>query len=228
MLDRIFKSCSACFAVAGATLVAPFAVAATPSNFDSPTSTVHAFRLDGNELPAKTLANIRGGFDLAPNISINFGFSQIDSLGQNIIQSIIVPITTLTDSRNSASATISGSGGTTVAQLQSLGAAIPSGGSGTTNVTPQTTQQTTTSNASSTTNVQANTSSVSVTSTANQGQTTFLTQLAGSGITNLVQNQANNQLIQQVTTISIGITGMSQWLSQQRANSSVANGFAAP
>ena len=140
-------------------------------------------------LPSSTLGNIRGGFELTPNLTINFGFSQIDFLGKNIIQSIIVPITTLSGAHTNATAQISGSGGSTTAQLQAYGGiSTPS-----TPVTPVTT--TVGTNATSTSTLQATPSTLSLTSTANQGQTTFLTQLAGSGITNMVQNQANAQLI---------------------------------
>jgi hypothetical protein len=222
MFNIIFRSLPSCVAIAGAVLVGPIAMAATPSGMDGASSAVRSLDLQGNELAVSTLGNIRGGFELTPNLTINFGFSQIDSLGKNIIQSIIVPITTLTGAHTNATAQISGSGGSTTAQLQAYGGiSTPS-----TPVTPVTT--TVGTNATSTSTLQATPSTLSLTSTANQGQTTFLTQLAGSGITNMVQNQANAQLIQQATTITIGISGLSQWLSAQRGNMPMGNGFSAP
>jgi hypothetical protein len=218
MFGSIFRSWCPCIAIVGAALVGPLATADTPSGFDTTTRSVQSLHLDGDELAFSTLGNIRGGFELTPNLTINFGFSQIDTLNQSIVQSIIVPTTTLTETQNNATVVISGSGGTSIAQLQMSGAdpSITGADSGDTNSPSDT---------AGTTNVQLSPSSISITSSANQGQTAFLTQLTNSGITNVVQNEANNQLIQQVTTISIGISGMSQWLSQQRTNASVASEF---
>ena len=186
MFNNIFRSRQSCIAIAGAVLVGPLAMAATPAGVEGTKSAIRSLDLQGNELAASTLGNIRGGFELTPNISINFGFSQIDSLGKTIIQSIIVPVTTLTGAHANATVQVSGSGGSTTAQLHAFGSvSTPS--------PPVTT--TVGSNDRSTSTLQSSPSTLSLTSTANQGQTTFLTQLAGSGITNMVQNQANAQLI---------------------------------
>lgn len=189
MFNGIFRSWWSCIAIAGAVLVGPLAGAATPFGTDTTPVVVYSLRLHGNELASSALADIRGGFELTPSLTINFGFSQIASIGQNVVQSIIVPMMTVTN--------------------------------GQTNVTPEISD-------GSNTNVQRSGSMISITSTADQGQTTFLTQLANSGVTNMIQNQANNKLIQQATTMHIGISGMSQWLSQQRENSGIVNSFSAP
>jgi hypothetical protein len=65
---------------------------------------------------------------------------------------------------------------------------------------------------------------VAVTSVINNGQTSITSQLNNSGITNVIANQANNALLSQMTTMNIGISGLSQWLSQQQTNSAFTNG----
>lgn len=189
MFNSIFWSWSSCIAITGAVLVGPLAAAATPPGSDTTPSVVRSLHLSRNELASSTLANIRGGFELTPSLTLNFGFSQINSIGQNVVQSIIVPMTTLTNVQTNITPEISGGGNTNIQQSGSM---------------------------------------ISITSTADQGQTRFLTQLANEGVTNLVQNQANNKLIQQATIMHIEISGMSQWLSQQRANAGMFNGFSAP
>jgi hypothetical protein len=190
MFNGIVRPWGSCLAITGALLAGPRAVAATPPGFDAtPASLVRSLHLSGNELASGTLANIRGGFEVTPSLTINFGFSQIDTIGQKIVQSIIMPITTLTN--------------------------------GQTNVTPQI-------SGGSTTSVQQNGSVISITSEGDQGQTTILTELANDGVTNLIQNQANDKLIQQTTTMYIGVSGMSSWLSQQRDSSGGVDGFVAP
>ena len=121
MFNNIFRSFPSCVAIVGAVLVGPLAMAATPAGVEGTKSAIRSLDLQGNELAASTLGNIRGGFELTPNISINFGFSQIDSLGKTIIQSIIVPVTTLTGAHANATVQVSGSGGSTTALLHAFG-----------------------------------------------------------------------------------------------------------
>jgi hypothetical protein len=190
MFNKTLKSWVPYMALAGTTLVSQAALAGTPLTVANGNDAINSLNLSREQLSSKALESIRGGFDLGPNLSINFAFSQIDSIGQNIVQSIIVPITTLTGANlPNVSPTITGSGGTTITKTM-----VPAGG---TNYVIQT--------------------------VANQGMTSISTQLANSGVTNLIQNQANAQMIQQVTSIQIGITGMTQWLSQQRTNSTLTN-----
>ncbi|OYV34684.1 MAG: hypothetical protein B7Z81_09720 [Acidocella sp. 20-61-6] len=120
-------------------------------------------------------------------MSISFGFQQLNYVGSEIVQSILVPMTTLTKGATTAPVYVT-SGGTTTLQ--------PTGTSG-----------------------------VNVTSTANNGQTLIMSQLNNSGITNVISNQANNVSLSQVTTMSIGIAGMTQWLSQQQVASALAHGL---
>ena len=167
--------------------------------------------LGPTQLSTRELSTIRGGFDLSPNMSISFAFSQVDSLGGTIIQSIMVPKTTLTQNSSPVTVNITGGGNTNLIQQSSTGnTEMPIGNA--------------TVPLNITTPTQAGASSITVTSTVNNGQTVVLSQLASSGITNVIQNQANNsQMISQMTTMNIDISGMSQWLSQQQASFTLSN-----
>jgi hypothetical protein len=55
-------------------------------------------------------------------------------------------------------------------------------------------------------------------SLANNGMTSVVSSLGGGGVTNVVSNSANNQLVQQMITANIGITGLSQALQQSTAS----------
>lgn len=219
MFNISLKSCVPYMALAGTTLVSPVAFAGTPLTADNGNNAINSLNLNREQLSSKALESIRGGFDLGPNLSINFAFSQIDSIGSNIVQSIIVPITTLTQDNPNASATVSGSGGMPIAQLQMSGANIAQGIS---NFTPGN-AGTSNTNTTNTTVVPTGGTNYAIQTVANQGMTSISTQLANNGITNIIQNQANAQMIQQMTSIQIGITGMTQWLSQQRTNSALTN-----
>jgi hypothetical protein len=55
-------------------------------------------------------------------------------------------------------------------------------------------------------------------SLANNGMMSVVSSLGGGGVTNVVGNSANNQLVQQMITANIGITGLSQALQQSTAS----------
>jgi hypothetical protein len=76
------------------------------------------------------------------------------------------------------------------------------------------------------TQVRANSPTLAIQSILNNGMTSVVSNLGGGGVTNTVSNAANNQLIQQVITANIGITGLSQTI-QQNVASTVASRLAA-
>jgi hypothetical protein len=76
------------------------------------------------------------------------------------------------------------------------------------------------------TRVQVGSPTQAIQSILNNGMTSVVSNLGGGGVTNTVRNAANNQLIQQVTTANIGITGLSQTI-QQNVASTVASRLAA-
>jgi hypothetical protein len=58
---------------------------------------------------------------------------------------------------------------------------------------------------------------LAIQSILNNGMTSVVSNL-GAGVTNTISNAANNQLIQQVITANIGITGLSQTIQQNVAS----------
>ncbi|WP_227075902.1 hypothetical protein [Acidocella sp. KAb 2-4] len=163
----------------------PMAQAAPPSGG---AATIAALNLTGAELSPAQLAQLRGGFDISPGVSIDFSFQQIDSIAGTIVQSIIVPTVTLTSTSGPAPVVVSnGNGDTTI---------IPPG-----------------------------TANVTLGASGNQGLTNIVTTLGASGIANLVTNQANNTSVSVATTMSIGINGMSQWMTAQQVTSGILNGL---
>jgi len=62
-----------------------------------------------------------------------------------------------------------------------------------------------------------------VQSIVNNGMTTIVGSLSKGGITNVIGNTANNQLIQQVITANIGITGLLQAMQQSVASTAMGH-----
>jgi hypothetical protein len=76
------------------------------------------------------------------------------------------------------------------------------------------------------TQVQVSSPTLAIQSILNNGMTSVVSNVGGGGVTNTVSNAANNQLIQQVITANIGITGLSRSI-QQNVASTVASRLAA-
>jgi hypothetical protein len=76
------------------------------------------------------------------------------------------------------------------------------------------------------TQVQVSSPTLAIQSILNNGMTSVVSNLGGGGVTNTISNAANNQLIQQMITANIGITGLSQTI-QQNVASTVAGRLAA-
>jgi len=73
---------------------------------------------------------------------------------------------------------------------------------------------------------QQNTSIQSIVST-NNGLTSIATTLGNSGVTGLISNQANGQLIQQIKTLNIDISGISNMITRQASQSMLSTALAA-
>lgn len=240
MSIKTLSQWGSCTVLATILLAHPFASQASPLGNNDGIGAINALHLSGVQLTTDQLGKIRGGFDVSPKLSINFGFQQIDTLGDKILQSVLVPTTTLTAASSSPQVIVSGGADTTLsvstANTQagppsstagngnnaSNGADNRAGGQG---AAPSSTAAGGLFNSGETTVVPANTGNITVTSKANNGQTTVLSQLGNSGIANVISNTANNTLLSQVTTISIDITGMSQWLSRQNGGLMSAGAF---
>ncbi|GLR67759.1 hypothetical protein GCM10010909_24400 [Acidocella aquatica] len=179
-----------------AVLFSPLAYAAPPVSSAPDNNEINSLQLAALQLPYQALGQIRGGFDVKPGLSISFAFQQVDYQGKTVIQSILVPLTTLTSGSGGAIASVTGGGTTTLTQQ---GAGDPT----VINVGGNTIQ------------VPAGTSSITLSSSINQGASVVISSLGGGGISNIISNTANNMMLSQVTTMNVEITGMSQWLAQQ-------------
>jgi outer membrane PBP1 activator LpoA protein len=147
-------------------------------------------------LTTAQLAAIRGGFDLGQGLSIDFAFQQISTVGGTIVQSIMVPKTTLF---STAAGTIP------PAAVPVTVSSVSNGSSATNAVTP------------------APNANLTLTSTANDGMTRIVSNLGAGGISNVVSNQANNAVVGVATTMNIGISGLTPWLNQQQINTNIQN-----
>jgi hypothetical protein len=65
---------------------------------------------------------------------------------------------------------------------------------------------------------QVGTPAQAIQSIVNSGMTSIVSNFSKGGITNVIGNTANNQLIQQMITANIGITGLSQAMQQNVAS----------
>jgi hypothetical protein len=150
-------------------------------------------RLAATAMDDSQLGEVRGGFSTGPGMVVNFSFQEATYVNHNLAQSIVVP--TMTVSPGSAT-------GTAVTATASGSALVPIG-----NLATQ---------------VQASSPTLAIQSILNNGMTSVVSNLGGGGVTNTIGNTANNQLIQQMITANIGITGLSQTI-QQNVASTVAS-----
>jgi hypothetical protein len=140
-----------------------------------------ALDLEGMALKTHQLTRIRGGFDPAPGVTVNFGFQQTIFADHRLIQSTIVPDTTIAISPGQTAVAAPAGAATTVAAPL-----LP----------------------------------------ADQTPVTVISEAGAGGVTNLFRNTANGQLVQQVTSINIGITGLNQMLARQNQVLTLANRLA--
>ncbi len=181
------------------------------------------------------LGKIRGGFDMSPNLSIDFGFQQTTSVNNQQVSQILVPDMTIAPWHNGAGNQtggapnpiytvvpgLTGQNGTPSSQAIVPAVVTNNGGVGISSkpsVTPASVviPQVVTGGGSGGglgSNVQ---SQVSV--AQDQGITNIMTQLGGGGLTSIIQSNANNALVQQATTIHLSISGLMPLLSSQSSN----------
>ena len=162
-----------------------------------PANTAVGDRFAAAALDDSQLSEVRGGFSPGSGMVVNFSFQEATYVNHNLAQSIVVP--TMTVSPGSAT-------GAAAAATASGSALVPVGNFAT--------------------QIQASSPTLAIQSILNNGMTSVVSNLGGGGVTNTVSNAANNQLIQQMITANIGITGLSQTI-QQNVASTVASRLAA-
>jgi hypothetical protein len=171
----------------------PIAPAAADHAAVQPANAAIGERLAATALDDSQLSEVRGGFSTGPGMVVNFSFQEATYVNHNLAQSIVVPTMTVSPgSATGAAATATASGS----------ALVPIG-----NLATQ---------------VQVSSPTLAIQSILNNGMTSVVSNLGGGGVTNTIGNTANNQLIQQMITANIGITGLSQAI-QQNVASTVAS-----
>lgn len=167
---------------------------------------ISALHLAGAALGNRELTNVRGGFDPAPGVTLNFGFLQATYSNHQLIQSILVPNTNIA---------LSSAAGLIVAQQPTGDAAqLPA------QVLPGPAVTAPAFRAGSPNAIGAPTILTS------QNLTTVMSDVQPTGITSVIKNTANGQLIQQITAVNIGITGLNQLISRQNQALSLTNTLA--
>ena len=161
-----------------------------------PANTALGERLAAAALDDSQLGEIRGGLSTSSGLVVNFSFQEATYVNHNLAQSIVVP--TMTVSPGSATGVV----GTVTASGSALTPFVA------------TAKQ-----------AQVSSPALAIQSILNNGMTSIVSNL-GTGVTNTISNAANSQLIQQVITANIGITGLSQTI-QQNVASTVASRLAA-
>ena len=176
-----------------------------------------AASLDDSQLGA-----VRGGVDLGSGVELNFAFQQATFVDHNLVQNVVIPTLTVSQSAGSNSA-VSGISETGDVQVPTFSAPSFAGlamtGMPSANVTTVTSASTVTNNG---TTLQITSPGAGIPTVVGNGAASVVTTLGGGGLTNIIANTANNQLVQQTTTINIGITGLQQLL-QQAVPASVMN-----
>jgi hypothetical protein len=137
------------------------------------------------------LSGIRGGLSVGSGVVLNFAFQEATYVNHNLTQNIVVP--TITVSPGSATASVAG-------------VTVPGGG--VSNFSP--------SSVAGVGNLATPVSSpaLAVQSILNSGMTSIVTNIGAGGVSNVISNTANNQVVQQLITANINVSGLSQTVPQ--------------
>lgn len=203
---------------------------AAPGGADAAANREVSERLADAALDDGGLSEIRGGFELGSGVVLNFAFQQATFVNHNLTESVVVPTLTISPGQG----TVSVAGGTPISaatrpvlsagSLNSLGIpgppAIPGGG-GISSATVV---------ANGSIQTQVNVSVPTLQNLVNSGLASVIGTGSGTGnggVTSVIANTANNQLIQQMTTVDIGVSGLSK-LIQQSVPSTVLTRLTGP
>lgn len=176
------------------------------------------------------LSNIRGGFDAGSGVTLNFAFQQATFVNHNLVETVVTPTLTISPGQLSPAA-----GG---AQAMA-GGVRPSVGTGSlgafgVNSTPATSGVGGINSAVVVANggvqTQVSVSTPVLQALVNSGMASVVGNggvTSNNGISTTITNAANNQLIQQMTTVDIGVSGLSK-LMQQTVPTTVLNRLSGP
>jgi PBP1b-binding outer membrane lipoprotein LpoB len=163
-----------------------------------------AARFADTALDDRGLGAIRGGFSNGSGVVVNFSFQESTYVNHNLIQNIVIPTLTVSPGSSGALVASAASGGLNNPALAANAPLANAAGQ-----------------------AQVSSPVQAVQSIVNSGMTSIVTNLGGGGITNSISNRANNQLVQQMITANIGITGLSQAMQQNMASTVMSRVMAA-
>ena len=158
----------------------------------------------GAALSDARLASIRGGFDLTPQLTVDFAYRQVTTVNGTVIAAVAIPQIHLAFGPAAAPLSLPSIATTTTPQVGTTGSAptLPASNTAPSVSTPLP-APTVTSPAAL------------VHSVSSVGGTNVATTFSSSGIATIIANTANNALIQNQIAVDIGTTGMSTLLTGQ-------------
>ncbi len=144
------------------------------------------------------LSQIRGGMEAGSGVVLNFAFQQATFVNHTLAETVVVPTLTIAGGPQA---------GVDTSSLGALGVANQS----ITGVTPNVTTATVVANG--TVQSQVSVSAPVLQALVNSGLASIVGGNNG-GVTGVIANAQNNSLVQQVTTVDIGISGLSKLIQQ--------------
>jgi hypothetical protein len=173
-------------------------------------------RLASLALDDHRLSEIRGGVDAGSGVVLNFAFQQATFVNHNLVQSVVVPTLTVSPSQGAVS-----NPSVNLAALTGLGITASPSVAGATNISSATVV------GNATVQTQVSVSAATIQALVNSGMATVVGTGSSGGVSSVVTNTANNTLVQQMTTLNIGVTGLSK-LIQQGIPSTVLSRLSGP
>ena len=163
--------------------------------------------LAGSALDGTKLGAVRGGFAASGGFQLNFSFQQSTYVDNKLVRDTIIPTITVQRPLSGTAFQASVGSAKAAAAVGSLGTStvtVHGGQAGMAAVAGQ-------SSWSSTTLAFGGQAAPAFTAS---GLTSITSSIGGGGLTNVLSNTANNQLVQQLTRINLDVTGLTQLLRQ--------------
>lgn len=198
---------------------------------DPPAASSHEVRqrlaslaLDDAKLSDARLSDVRGGYDTSSGVTLNFAFQQATYVNHNLTENLVVPTLTLSPGQTGNGAAAAGA----AQSVAGIGVVSAFGIPGALSQTAGSSINTATVVTNNSVQTQVSVSNAALQALVNSGLATVVGgSTANGGLSSMITNTANNQLIQQMTTIDIGVTGLSKMI-QQGVTSSVLNRLTGP
>jgi len=179
------------------------------------------------------LSDVRGGFDTGSGVTLNFAFQQATYVNHNLTESVVVPTLTISPGQGGVSAAGAGSISGAVHPGVSVGSLIGLGitGAPSTSGEPAAGISSAAVVSAGGVQTQVSVSTATLQALVNSGMASVVGPVQGGGgnggVSSTITNTANNQLIQQMTTVDIAVSGLSK-LIQQGIPSTVMSRLAGP